>query len=99
MALGAGVGAELCVAANAHRPPLVTDEPLPPEVLAAVETLRAVRHRQDTVPPAARTEGREEVKALPSNGGKHHTCFMTTDNGSYFMIHGSKWILVVCGFN
>lgn len=97
MALGAGVGAELCVAANAHRPPLVTDEPLPPEVLAAVETLRAFRHRQETVPPAARTERREEVKALPSNGGKHHAGFMTTDNGSYFIypFHGSKWILVV----
>lgn len=39
MALGAGVGAELCVATNAHRPALVTDEPLPPEVLATVETL------------------------------------------------------------
>lgn len=53
VALGAGVGAELCVAANAHRPALVTDEPLPPEVLAAVETLRVFRHRQDTVPPGS----------------------------------------------
>ena len=39
MALGAGVGAELGVAANAHRLALVTDEPLPPEVLATVETV------------------------------------------------------------
>lgn len=45
MALGAGVGAELGVAAHAHRPAFVTDEPLPPEVVSAVETLRAVRHR------------------------------------------------------
>lgn len=45
MALGAGVGAELGVAADAHWPAFVADEPLPPEVLTAVETLRALSHR------------------------------------------------------
>lgn len=44
MALGTGVGAELGVAADAHRLAFVPDEPLPPEVLAAVETVRAVGH-------------------------------------------------------
>lgn len=47
MALGAGVGAELGVAADAHGPSFVADKLLPPEVLSAVETVRAVRHRHD----------------------------------------------------
>lgn len=44
MALGAGVGAELGVAADAHRLAFVADEPLPPEVLPTVETVRALSH-------------------------------------------------------
>lgn len=41
----AGVGAELCVAANTNGTTLVSDKPLPPEVVSAVETLSAaVRH-------------------------------------------------------
>lgn len=46
MALGAGVGAELGVAADAHRLAFVADEPLPPEVLPTVETVRAFCHRR-----------------------------------------------------
>lgn len=43
--LVAGVGAELGVAAHTNRTPLVSDKPLPPEVLSAVETVSAaVRH-------------------------------------------------------
>lgn len=48
MALGAGVGAELGVAADAHRLAFVADEPLPPEVLPTVETVRAVCHRHSS---------------------------------------------------
>lgn len=44
MALGAGVGAELGVAADAHWFAFVADELLPTEVLPTVETVRAVRH-------------------------------------------------------
>lgn len=44
-AFGAGVGAELRVAADADRPPLAADESLPAEVVAAVEAVRAVGHR------------------------------------------------------
>lgn len=39
MALGTAVGAEFRVAADAHRPTLAADKPLPPEVLPAVETM------------------------------------------------------------
>lgn len=43
-ALGAGVGAELGVAADAHRFPLAADESLPTEVIATVEAVRAGGH-------------------------------------------------------
>lgn len=39
VALGTAVGAELSVAANTNRSSLVTDKPLPPEVLTAVEAV------------------------------------------------------------
>lgn len=39
MALGAGVGTELGVAADTHRPALAADEPFTPEVLPTVETV------------------------------------------------------------
>lgn len=39
VALGAGVGAELGVAADAHRPAFAPYEPLPPEVFTTVETV------------------------------------------------------------
>lgn len=45
MALGAGVGAELGVAADAHRFAFMADELLPSEVLPTVETVGAVGHR------------------------------------------------------
>lgn len=45
MALGAGVGAELGVAADAHRLAFVADVLLSAEVLPAVEAVRAVGHR------------------------------------------------------
>lgn len=44
MALGTGVGAELGVAANAHRLALVTDKPLPTQVFPAVEAVGGVCH-------------------------------------------------------
>lgn len=44
MALGTGVGAELCVAAYAHRLSLAADKFLPPEVLTTVEAVGAL-HR------------------------------------------------------
>lgn len=39
VALGAGVGAELGVAADTHRPAFATYEPLPPKVFTTVETV------------------------------------------------------------
>ena len=44
VALGAGVGAELGVAADAHGPTLAADEPLPPEVFPTVVTVGALCH-------------------------------------------------------
>lgn len=39
MALSAGVGAELGVAADTHRPAFITDKPLSPEVLPTVKAM------------------------------------------------------------
>lgn len=44
MTLGAAVCTELGVAADAHGPALAADEPLTPEILPTVETLRVVCH-------------------------------------------------------
>lgn len=44
MALGAGVGAELGVAADAHRLALVTDKLPPTQVLSAVEAVGGLCH-------------------------------------------------------
>lgn len=45
MALGAGVGAELGVAADAHRLAFIADVPLSPEVFPAVKAVCTVGHR------------------------------------------------------
>lgn len=63
MALGAGVGAELGVAADAHRLAFVADEPLPSEVLPTVETVRAVRHRHSEGDSQLREINQEERKS------------------------------------
>lgn len=51
MALGAGIGAELGVAADAHRPAFVADKPLPRKILPTVETVRALCHRHSERDP------------------------------------------------
>lgn len=65
MALGAGVGAELGVAADAHGPALAAHEPLPPEVFATVEAVRAVGHRC--------TEGGSHTYSEQGGGGEIET--------------------------
>lgn len=62
MALGAGVGTELGVAANAHRLALVTDKSPPTQVLPAVEAVGGVCHlgsggQDDTPGNLAEQEG------------------------------------------
>ena len=74
MALGTGVGAELGVTADADGPAFVADEPLPPEVLPTVETVRALRHRhsEGTHNYNTKTKKREKGK-----NPAHHKVNMT----------------------
>lgn len=75
MTLGAGVGAELGVAADAHRLALVSDEPLSPEVLPTVETVRAVGHRHSEGDSELQLmkqdeRGKVTMTTAPIHGGK-----------------------------
>lgn len=75
MTLGAVVGAELGVAADAHRLAFVADEPLSPEVLPTVETVWAVGHRH--------SEGDSELQLMKQ--GEREKVMMKTA-----LIHGGK---------
>lgn len=63
-ALGAGLGAELGVAANTNGLSLDAYVPLPCEILAAVGALGAVGHRHAEVdsPAAERAQNKEDVQ-------------------------------------